>query len=152
MSEKSLRFEQWVPRPVTEVFDFFSDAKNLELITPTWLKFNILRMSTTEIRAGTLIDYRLSLHGIPLSWRTLIESWETNRSFVDTQVRGPFSLWHHTHEFFAKDDGTLIVDTLRYRLPMGIFGEIFGGWMVSRDVKAIFLYRKQVIEEQLGKR
>jgi ligand-binding SRPBCC domain-containing protein len=152
MPERSVQFEQWVPLPVEKIFPFFSAATNLELITPSWLKFKVLGMSTPEIGQGTLIDYRLRLHGIPLKWRTLIESWAPNQSFVDLQVQGPFALWHHTHEFVPKDGGTLIVDKLRYRLPLGIVGDLCGSWFVKRDVDGIFAFRKKIIEERFGSR
>ena len=57
-----LRREQWIPRPIDEVFAFFADARNLEEITPPWLGFRILAMSTGSIAEGTAIRYRLRLH------------------------------------------------------------------------------------------
>jgi ligand-binding SRPBCC domain-containing protein len=145
---RTVEYEQWLPLKIDEVFPFFTNAYNLEHITPPWLNFSVLRMSTANIQQGTEIDYRLRLHGIPLKWRTLIERWETNRCFVDTQIKGPFKLWHHTHDFFEKDGGTMMKDTVRYELPMGMLGDLAGGWMVRRDVKGIFDFRRKIIDQR----
>ena len=51
------------------------------------------------MRPGALIEYRLKLHGLPLSWLTRIEEWVPGERFVDAQLAGPYALWHHTHEF-----------------------------------------------------
>jgi len=92
----TLRREQWIPRPIEEVFGF-ADARNLEEITPPWLGFQILGMDAGSISEGTEIRYRLRLHGIPIHWRTEIRQWAPPHRFVDVQRSGPYKLWHHTH-------------------------------------------------------
>lgn len=137
--------EQWVPRPPEEIFPFFCRETNLEELTPPFLNFHVVGKSTPEIGEGTLIDYKLKLHGIPLKWQTRIEEWSPNRKFVDTQVSGPYRKWHHTHEFLPLAGGTLMRDRVLYRLPLGWAGDAAAGWKVSRDVAAIFAYRKEKI-------
>lgn len=127
-----------------EVFCFFSEAQNLDRITPSWLHFQILGQ-TDPIRAGTLIRYRLAWHGIPIKWTTRIEEWCPPTNFVDIQLKGPYRLWHHSHSFEARDGGTLIRDTVHYALPMGILGDLCAGWLVQRDVERIFDYRAKQI-------
>lgn len=109
---------------MAEVFAFFSDAGNLEEITPPWLRFRVQSISTPQIEAGTLIRYRLNLHGITFGWTTQIRSWDPPYGFTDVQLSGPFALWHHTHRFREKDGGTLIEDVVRYRVPFGPFGRL----------------------------
>ncbi len=103
--------------------------------------------TTRELREGTCIDYRLSLHGIPMRWRSRIAAWEPNRRFVDVQVRGPYKLWEHTHEFEPHDGGTLMRDLVRYELPLGAAGELVAGSRVTRDLQAIFEFRRKKIDE-----
>ncbi len=142
--------EQWVPVPVEKIWPYFCDEKNLESLTPPMLRFEVLGKSTPEIQTGTLIDYRLSLNGLPFGWRTRIEDWVPNRKFVDSQIKGPYSLWHHTHEFLPLAGGTLMRDRVFYRLPMGILGDLAASWKVVRDVDAIFQFRRKVIHEKFG--
>jgi uncharacterized protein (TIGR01777 family) len=145
-------WEQWLPRPATQIWPFFGDANNLEEITPPLLHFKVLGMSTPTIGAGTRIDYRLRINGVPVRWQTLIDAWDPPRRFSDTQAKGPYSLWHHTHEFVALGAGTLMRDTVRYRLPAGWLGLVAGGWKVALDVESIFDYRARRIDERFGTR
>lgn len=143
----TLRREQWIPRPLDEVFAFFADAKNLEKLTPSWLGFRILTPGSISIDAGTEIHYRLRLHGLPVEWITRIRRWNPPSCFVDVQWKGPYRLWHHTHRFESKDGGTRMRDTVRYRLPFGLLGSIVRLLVVRRDLERIFDYRAQEIRE-----
>lgn len=149
-SRFELRCEDWLPCPVEDVFPFFGDAFNLERITPPFLRFRVVGTSDRNVRKGTLIDYRLRLHGIPFGWRTIIDEWEPGVRFVDRQVRGPFALWHHTHEFEPRDGGTIVRDRVRYDLPLGALGRLTAGWLVRRDVEEIFRYRREKTREIFG--
>lgn len=139
--------EQFVPRPRAEVFEFFSDARNLERLTPPWLNFQIVEIPD-DLTDGALIRYRLRLRGTPIHWTTRIDEWVPGERFVDTQLSGPYALWHHTHEFEDADGGTLIRDTVRYRLPFGPLGEVVRRAMVERDTRKIFEYRREMIERE----
>jgi ligand-binding SRPBCC domain-containing protein len=146
--------EQEVPRPPDEVFPFFADARNLEAITPPWLGFRIVAPEPTEMRVGTLIAYRLRLHGVPVSWLTRIEEWVPGRRFVDQQMHGPYKLWHHLHEFEPTRDGrgTLMRDTVRYALPLGPLGELAQRAFVRRDLERIFDFRRDEVARRLTRR
>ena len=97
--------EQRLPGTPDEVFPFFADAGNLEAITPPWLSFEVVTPRPIEMRVGALIEYRLKLHRLPISWLTRIEEWVPGERFVDAQLQGPYKLWHHTHEFAPDGDG-----------------------------------------------
>ena len=137
--------EQRLARPPAEVFPFFADAGNLEAITPPWLSFRITTPRPIEMRQGALIEYRLRLHGLPIRWLTVIADWAPGVRFVDTQIRGPYALWHHTHEFEPDGDGTLMRDTVRYALPYGPLGVAAQRLFVARDVGRIFDYRAEAL-------
>ncbi len=145
-----LRREQIVRAGLDEVFAFFSEARNLEVLTPPWLRFEVLTPEPVEMHEGTVIDYRLRLHGAPMRWRSLIERWEPGRAFVDRQVRGPYRLWHHTHEFEVDERGTVVRDIVRYALPLGALGEFAHRCMVRRDLTRIFEFRRQAVVRVLG--
>ena len=145
-----LQREQTVARPLDEVFDFFAEARNLERLTPPWLTFAVLTPDPIPMHVGTLIDYKLRLHGIPFSWTTRIESWEPGQGFVDRQIAGPYGLWHHQHTFRAQGDTTVIGDTVDYALPLGRLGDLAHPLFVRRDVERIFAYRHEAAERLLS--
>lgn len=146
-ASRAAEYEQWIARRPEEVFGFFSDPYNLEKITPEFVHFRVVATTTSQLRAGTCIDYRLRLHGVPVRWQSRIESWDPNRRFVDVQTRGPYKLWHHTHEFEPFRDGTIIRDRVRYELPVGALGELVAGRLVTRDIQSIFDFRREKISE-----
>ena len=137
---------QLVPWSVTETFEFFTDAYNLEAITPPWLRFQILTPRPIPMNEGTLIDYRLSLHHVPFRWHTRIDVWHPGVRFVDRQLSGPFSLWEHTHTFEAAPEGTIIRDHVAYRMPFGMLGEVAHRALIRRDLGRIFDYRREAID------
>ena len=137
-----------LPLTPDQVFAFFAEAQNLEQITPPELRFRIASPTPIEIAAGTRIDYRLSLFGLPFTWRSLISRWEPPHAFVDEQIQGPYALWHHTHTFTAIDGGTVINDRVLYRLPLWPLGEIALP-VVKLQLKRIFGYRQQPISNLL---
>jgi ligand-binding SRPBCC domain-containing protein len=140
-----LQREQRLPAATDVVFPFFADAANLEAITPPLLRFRVVTPGPIEMGAGTFIQYALRLRGLPVRWDTLIQSWEPPHRFVDVQVRGPYRLWHHTHELEPLDGGsaTLMRDTVRYALGFGAAGELAHRVLVRRDLEAIFDFRAQ---------
>ena len=148
-----LEREQRLPVAPEHLFPFFSDARNLEAITPPLLRFRVLTPPPIELQAGTFLQYRLRLHGIPVRWNTLIQSWDPPHRFVDVQVRGPYALWHHTHTF-APDagGGTVMRDEIRYAIGFGALGELADRLVVRRDLKAIFDFRATTVPELLARR
>lgn len=135
----------WLPAPRDEVFQFFSDAANLETLTPPWLRFEILTPSIV-LRPGVRIDYRLRLYGIPVRWQSEISRWEPPDRFVDEQRRGPYRKWVHTHTFSAERGGTRVGDTVDFDVPF----DWLIGRLVRRDVRRIFAYRTEVLQKFFG--
>lgn len=135
--------------PRSEVFEFFSDPANLEALTPPWLRFEVLTPKPLPRGEGALFTYRIRVRGIPIHWRTLIEAFVPGERFVDRQVAGPYTLWHHTHRFEdLPHGGTRMTDLVRYRVGWGFIGRILTALWVRQDVTRIFDYRKQVLTER----
>jgi ligand-binding SRPBCC domain-containing protein len=139
--------ELWLPRPRDEIFPFFAEARNLEQLTPPWLQFEVVTPPPIVMRAGLIIDYRLKVHGLPLRWKTEIVEWQPPNRFVDTQLKGPYKLWHHTHTFEERDGGTLCGDVVRY-WPLG--GALMNRLFVRHDVAQIFEFRRKALLARFG--
>jgi ligand-binding SRPBCC domain-containing protein len=147
----TLTREQVLPGSPDEVFAFFADARNLEAITPPLLRFAVVTPGEIPMQVGTLIQYRLTLRGIGVNWLTSIQEWDPPWRFVDVQVRGPYALWHHTHDFAATPDGksTIMRDTVRYAIGFGPLGAIAARAFVHRDVASIFDFRRDAVVDAL---
>jgi ligand-binding SRPBCC domain-containing protein len=145
-----LEREQPIDRPPAVVFAFFADAVNLEALTPPLLRFEVETPGPIAMAAGTRISYRLRLHGLRLRWLTEIREWSPPHRFVDTQLRGPYAVWRHTHEFEAlTGGGTLMRDSVRYRLALWPLGELAMP-LVRRDLEAIFDFRREAVARLFG--
>lgn len=141
---------QWVPRPLDEVFRFFSRPENLGELTPPEMRFEILTPEPLTMRPGALIDYGIRLGPLPMRWSSLITEYDPPHGFVDAQLRGPYDLWHHRHAFMQKDGVTEIRDTVHYRLPFGPLGNLAHALVVRRQLAGIFAYRRRRVEELFG--
>lgn len=133
-----------VPKPIDEVFEFFGDARNLERLTPGFLNFKILTPQPIVMRPGAMIDYRISLRGLPMRWRSEITEWNPPYSFVDEQRKGPYKNWVHRHTFAEEDGGTRVSDHVEYDV-MG--GALVQALFVKKDLERIFNYRLSVLGE-----
>lgn len=132
------------------IWPFFSDAHNLPLLTPRWLKFAILTPAPIAMHEGTRIDYRIRVHGVPLRWRTHITTWEPPHCFVDEQERGPYRLWRHTHTLEALDGGTVLGDHVEFAVRGGPFAPLVSRWFVENDVLRIFRHRLTCMAQRFG--
>jgi ligand-binding SRPBCC domain-containing protein len=136
--------QRMVDQPLTKVFEFFSNAHNLALITPPSLHLEILTPAPIEIFAGTRIDYQLKLHGIPIRWQTEITEWNPPHGFLDEQRHGPYRLWRHAHTFDETEDGVVVNDSIEYA--------VWGGGLIEKlfvrpDLERIFAYRSEQLDE-----
>lgn len=142
-----LERQQILPRPRGEVFAFFAEARNLEMLTPAFLNFRVLSPLPLELRSGTLIDYQIRLGRVPIRWRARIKTFESPVRFVDVQLSGPYRCWHHVHEFHDVPGGTLVTDRVTYALPFGFLGTLAHRLVVRRTLERTFQYRQQRLAE-----
>ena len=142
-----LLVRQYIPRNRHEIFLFFSDARNLERITPNFLRFKIASQSTPVIQKDTVFEYKLRVRGIPIRWVSHICVWNPESEFVDNQIKGPYAAWYHTHRFFEYQNGTIIEDEVYYAMPaIPLIASIIRPF-IKRDVHSIFRHRQQVIAQ-----
>jgi len=139
----NLHAETWVPAPLDEVFPFFAAASNLQTLTPPWVRFAIRTPDPIQICAGTRIEYRIRVHGVPMRWESVISAWEPPHCFVDEQRKGPYRRWVHTHRFVEERRGTRLIDEVEF--------ELYVSWiaapLVTRDLRKIFTYRHHVLHQ-----
>jgi len=143
----TLEATQRLPRPLAEVFPFFAEPRNLEQLTPPWLRFQILTPGDLKMRVGLIIEYRIHLHGFPLRWWTEITAWDPPRRFVDEQRRGPYRLWVHEHRFEESCGVSTVQDRVTYAV---LGGTLVRRLFVAPDLERIFEFRRATLEKLYG--
>lgn len=149
----TLTREQWVARPLAEVFPFFEEPESLALITPPRMRFRVLTPSPVEMEQGRIIDYSLRVMGMPVRWRSLISTYDPPHCFVDEQLMGPYSFWHHTHRFDECQGGTRLTDVVRYALPALMPSPVAAAvhrLQVRPMLEEIFDYRGEQFRQRFG--
>lgn len=136
-----LNSELFIDLPIEKVFDFFSKPENLGKVTPKSMAFQIVSPLPLQMKKGTIIDYKIKVMGIPMKWRTEITDWNPPFGFQDTQIRGPYRRWVHTHTFEEAEGGTMMRDHVEYLPPGWIFEPLIHSLIVGPQVKKIFEYR-----------
>lgn len=148
MADQQFRTSMRLDLPRRQVFAFFSEAENLDRITPRELGFRFITPLPIEMRLGTRILYRLRLFWVPLTWETLISTWDPPRVFVDEQLRGPYAKWVHAHVFHVDGEGTIIEDQVDFRLPLSPLGDLALP-IVRRQLARIFAFRQEAVRDRL---
>ena len=153
MQVKEKCWSQYIPRPLNEVWSFFSRPENLNNMTPGTVSFEILSdVAGVEMFPGMIVRYRISpFGGIKMRWVTEITHVAEGRYFIDEQRFGPYAFWHHLHRFEPQGDGVLMTDVLHYKVPYGILGDVVNMLLVEPKINEIFSYRKKAVEEMFGK-
>lgn len=148
-----LRYNQTVPLTIEQCWGFFSDPKNLKLITPEYLKFQLEPGYAAEsVYAGQIISYKIRpVANIPIGWVTEITHVNAPHYFIDEQRFGPYAFWHHEHHFAQVKDGVSMTDIVHYKLPFGVLGRIVNAIKVRHDIEAIFAFRKAKLESLFGR-
>lgn len=140
---------QYVNASVEECWEFFSNPRNLQKLTPESMAFKITDFDNKSAYTGQIIQYVVTpLFGIKLPWVTEISFVKENSYFVDEQRFGPYSIWHHKHFFEATESGgTKMTDLVHYGLPLGFIGRIMNTLVVRSKLKTIFEYRELKVNE-----
>lgn len=146
MKTFKLRQSHVIPRPLEEVFDFASNAHNLEKIIPPDQGFRVQTPAPIEMKVGAIIEHRFRMHGLPMRWRSEITAWDPPFYFVDEQRKGPFHRFVHAHRFSEVEGGTLVEDEVEYSV---LGGALVNRWFVRPDLERIFQARQTATERVL---
>ncbi len=140
---------QNLPVSIDEAWNFFSNPKNLNDITPPSLNFEITSELPEKMYSGMVITYKIKIiAGIPQIWVTEIKNIEEKKFFIDEQRFGPYKFWHHKHIFKEIESGVEMTDLIHYAIPFGIFGQIANSIFVQKKLNEIFSYRKKYLSEK----
>lgn len=139
---------QRINTTLDDCWDFFSSPKNLKEITPDYMGFEIIDGLEDRMYPGQIIQYYVRpVLGIPIKWVTEITQVRDKEFFVDEQRFGPYKIWHHKHFFKEVNDGVEMRDVVHYGLPLGFLGRIAHSLFIKKQLKTIFDYRIQKVNE-----
>lgn len=153
MAINTLFFEQKIQATIPEVWDFISSPKNLKIITPPYMAFDIITKNLPDkMYPGIIISYYVKpVMGIKLLWVSEITQVKNQEYFVDEQRIGPYRFWHHQHHIQPIDGGVLLTDIVNYSPPYGYVGKIANKFFINRQLGEIFDFRTKKLEELFGK-
>lgn len=144
----TLEVSQFLKIDMNEAWKFFSSPENLATITPPEMGFVITSGQPEKMFPGQIITYKVSpFPGFVTNWVTEITHVLAGSYFVDEQRFGPYQMWHHIHRFEEKQSGVLMTDQVSYKLPFGFIGRIAHGLFVKAQLKRIFEFREQKLDE-----
>ncbi|AVR46146.1 cell division inhibitor [Christiangramia fulva] len=142
---------QKLPISREEAWNFLSDPKNLKVITPDYMGFEILSGGDREMFPGQIIQYLVSpVGGIKTKWITEITHVKEGEYFVDEQRFGPYKMWHHKHFLKSIPGGVEMEDIIDYKLPFGKIGQFTHPFLVKPKLAEIFEYRRKKLIEIFG--
>jgi len=142
-----LHASQWIARPIDEVFRFFSQPENLQVLTPANMHFRMVDETPVEMHEGRELSYKLKVKGIPIKWTSKITLWDPPHCFSDIQTKGPYTSWDHTHTFERDGSGTRVIDDVTYESPGFRWMERL---LVRPDIERIFQFRHYTLEHVFG--
>ena len=147
----TLHRKQKLPISIEKAWAFLSNPKNLKIITPDYMSFNILSGAEKPMFAGQIIQYIVTpILGIKTKWVTEITQVKKYEYFVDEQRFGPYALWHHKHFIKEINEGIEMEDIIDYKIPMGILGQIIHPILVKPKLEEIFAYRQKKLTTLFG--
>lgn len=147
----TLHKKQKLPISLEEAWNFLSNPKNLKIITPDYMSFDIITKTDRPLYTGQILQYIVTpLLGIKTKWVSEITHIEDKKYFVDEQLYGPYSLWHHKHFIKEIDGGVEMEDIIDYKIPLGILGQLVHPFLVKPKLEEIFSYRQKKLIELFG--
>jgi ligand-binding SRPBCC domain-containing protein len=147
-----LKYQQTIPASIEKVWEFFLDPRNLKLITPEYMGFDIVSEMPNQMYAGMLIRYKVRpLFNLSLDWITEITHLDPLKIFVDEQRFGPYKFWHHQHIFKEEKDKVLMTDLVHYAIGYSLAGSLAHRVLINKKLEEIFNYRFNTVEKIFGK-
>lgn len=140
-----------LPISKLEAWAFLSDPKNLQEIMPDDMGFEIRSGADRKMFTGQLLQYNVTpLPGFKTKWVTEITHVEEPNYFVDIQLYGPYSLWHHKHFIHEIEGGVEVEDLVHYKIPLGALGRLLHPIVVKPKLDQIFKARERKMIEKFG--
>ncbi len=121
-----------------------------ERLAPPWEEPRVVSPFAPPAVGGSVELHVPMLPGVRMVWLSDFAEVRAGEMFRDVQRTGPFDVFDHTHRFEPKSDTSSVMeDRIRYVLPGGFLGDLFGSGLVRRKLEALFAYRHRVLAKDL---
>jgi ligand-binding SRPBCC domain-containing protein len=126
---------------IEKVWEFYTDIRHLEIITPKKLNLKIVNTTNQKIILGqeTIISAKIII--IQTTWHSKITFFQ-QYEYIDEMLEGSLIKWKHTHKFIRiNSNKTEIIDKVEFSLPYGLFGKIVSIFF-TKILRQLFEHRK----------
>jgi hypothetical protein len=135
-----------VQAPIERCFQL---ATHLELVADV-LGMKTLKQGGTRfeglVEGGDHVVWYGWKFGLPHMHESVISRYESPTFFQDTMKRGRFKRFQHDHQFSEVDGHTLMVDYVRFSMPLGFAGRMVGRQIVVPHVAKLLRTRLQLLK------
>ncbi|MEM6277985.1 MAG: TIGR01777 family oxidoreductase [Verrucomicrobiota bacterium] len=150
MPENSFQQQSTIEAPVEELRDWHFREGAFSRLNPPWERAEVVE-SFTELKDGARAVIEVGMGPLKQQW--IADHELIDNGFLDRQKSGPFASWEHRHLFEKEEEnGSRLTDSIRYRLPFGSFGQVFGNPLVRPKLERMFRYRHAVTTADLERR
>ena len=145
----TLYAKQTVAKEIDLLWNFFRKPRNLNKLTPEDVEFKIISGKSDDFYSGKIISYKIKpFKMINFNWVTEISQVKEGSYFVDNQIFGPYTMWHHEHHFKSNSNGTTdIIDIVKYKVPFYILGKLMHKMFIRKKLFKIFMFRQKKIND-----
>ena len=136
--------------PAEDLFRWHERSEALDDLLPGGVARVVERSG--GIQDGGRVVLRLGLGPLSVTWEALHDGYVAGEQFRDTQVRGPFRVWRHTHRVLpAGPERRVLEDRIEFALPGGAVGRTIGVPLVRAMLRRAFAQRHATTRESLSR-
>ena len=132
--------------PVQDVFDLNRNIDIHKLSTAKSNETAIDGITSGLINLNETVTWRGKHFGIYLTHKSKITAMEFPTYFVDEMMEGHFKSFKHEHTFVEKNGKTVMIDSIEYQTPFGIFGKIFDKLFLKKYLTNFIKERNKFIK------
>lgn len=141
---KNFQNEFKVHSNIDRVWEFYTDIKHLEIVSPKDIKLKLIECSDRILKNGTVACFngKIIIGAQWCSKITFLEKYEYVDEMIQSQnINPPFRVWSHRHKFESIDHNkTRVIDKIKFELPFGFVGRLLEFYFETK-LQKIFEHR-----------
>lgn len=135
--------------PIHEVFDLNRNIDIHKLSTAKSKETASAGITSGSINLNETVTWQGKHFGFYQTHKSKITAMEFPNYFVDEMMEGRFKSFKHEHTFVEKNGKTVMIDSIEYQTPFGIFGKIFDKYIL-KDYLTNFIKERNTFLKNLA--